>query len=398
MSYICDTHICDTQFCDIKQNIMEIKNPFLFGKIVTDENFCNRQQEISKLKTYINDCFSVWLFAPRRYGKSSLIQKVFNETKNVKTIYFDLYNIQSLDDFCRKYSSLLAKELFDWKQDVKSLTGKFAQYFKNLYPKVSFDEFGTPSFSLDQKNIENQPDIETILDIPNQIAKNNKIQICIAFDEFQEIERLDKFLINWMRTSFQNQKNVSYIFLGSKQSLMSSIFTSLNSPFYEFAVKMEIKPIETSELEQFIRQKFQTCNMEISDKNISEILLKSECHPHFTQYFSSVVFDFIRNGENQNDENFIEKWIQSILNSQSMIFQNIYDQLNNNQRRLLIAISTSANNSEIFSKEMREKYNLPTSSSLNTVLKSLLNKDLIKKDENLYKIINPVFKEWLNRI
>ena len=79
-----------------------MKNPFVFGKVVNKKNFCNRKEEIKQLKEYINNTFSVWLFAPRRYGKTSLIKQVFKETKKIKTIYFDLYNIQSLDDFCRK--------------------------------------------------------------------------------------------------------------------------------------------------------------------------------------------------------------------------------------------------------------------------------------------------------
>ena len=98
------------------------KNPFQFGKIVTNENFCNRIKEINDLSNYISDGYSVWLYSPRRFGKSSLLLKVFNKIRRSKTIYFDLYNIQSIDDFSRKYSKILAKELFDWKQDIKILT------------------------------------------------------------------------------------------------------------------------------------------------------------------------------------------------------------------------------------------------------------------------------------
>jgi len=373
---------------------MEIKNPFQFGKIVSAQNFCNRVQEIKELKSHIKNGYSVWLFAPRRYGKSSLLHKVFEETKYVKTIYFDLYNIQSLDDFCRKYSKLLAKELFDWKQDIKTLTGKFGQYFKNLYPKVSFDETGSPSFSLEQQNIQSQSDIETILNIPDVIAKKTKKKICIAFDEFQEIERIDKFIINWMRSAFQNQQNVSYIFLGSKQSMMRTIFSSVNSPFYEFAVKMDIKPISNNDLSDFIKNKFKLAGLTIKENTINNILLKSGGHPHFTQYFSSVVFDHIRNGANQDSKDFTKNWLDTIINSQSMIFQNIYDQLNKNQRKVLIALA-DVQNSELFSNETRQQFKLPTSSSLNTTIKSLINKDLINKEGKNYKIINPVLKEWI---
>ena len=45
-------------------------NPFVFGKIVDSTNFYNRKEEINELDRNITNGFSVWLFAPRRYGKS----------------------------------------------------------------------------------------------------------------------------------------------------------------------------------------------------------------------------------------------------------------------------------------------------------------------------------------
>ena len=97
-----------------------------------------------------------------------------------------------------------------------------------------------PSFSLQVDEISQQTDVETILNIPQQISNETAKPICIAFDEFQEIERIEPFLINWMRSAFQQHENISYIFLGSQQLLMEMIFTSHHSPFYEFAIKMQI--------------------------------------------------------------------------------------------------------------------------------------------------------------
>jgi AAA+ ATPase superfamily predicted ATPase len=376
----------------------QVKNPFKFGKIVKGDEFCNRKQEIDELKQYITNGYSVWLYSPRRYGKSSLIYRVFSELESVKLVYMDLYNVFSTDDFCRKYSKLLAHELFDWKDDIKAITKKMKQYFKGLNPKISFDETGTPSFSLEMTRISETSDIETILNMPGIIAREKDQPICIAFDEFQEIQRIDPFLINWMRSVFQNQENVSYIFLGSKQSLMENIFSSINSPFYEFAVKMNIEPISYNNLFDFIKLKFNQQGIFILDKTINDILQVSECHPHFTQYFASVVFDTIRSGEDQKTENFKSLWINKIINSQSMIFQNIYDQLKNNQRRILLLLSTMEKSNGLFSEHTRNKYQLPTSSSINTILNALIKKDLIHKTDKTYKINNPVFKAWLKQI
>ena len=374
-----------------------MNNPFVFGKIVDKENFCNRKEEIQYLLRNIENGFSTWLFAPRRYGKSSLIKETFKKTpSNIKTIYFDLYNVQSIDDFSRKYSNTIAKELFNWKDDVKKISKQLGKYLLKLQPQLNFDLNANPSISFTNNEIVDQIEVEEVLSLPQKLAEEKNTKICIAFDEFQEVSRIDKFLINWMRSVFQNQKNISYVFLGSKQSLMQNIFSSINSPFYEYALKMDIKPIERRELFKFIEKKFAEQKLNINDKTINDILNYSNCHPHFTQYFASVVFDEIRNGNNENNKDFRTKWMEKIINGQSVVFQNIYDQLNNNQRKILLTLSHST--LELFSNATRKEYNLPTSSTLSTNIKSLIQKDLIYKENNIYKLSNPIFNNWLKTL
>ncbi|MFO7668229.1 MAG: ATP-binding protein [Bacteroidales bacterium] len=369
-------------------------NPFQFGVVIDDSAFCNRKSEIVFLKDQIKNGYSTWLFSPRRFGKTSLVEKVFRETKSATCIFFDLYNIKSVDDFSRKYSNILSKELFNWKDDIKKLTKNLSDSFTNLSPGVSFDEFGNPGFSLHVNRVEQQEDIETILEIPNRISKQRGQRICIAFDEFQEIKRIDPFLLNWMRSSFQRHSNISYIFLGSKQSMMEDIFASSSSPFYEFAVKMNLSVISQIELSRFIKEKFTSYQMPIKDHTINSILEKSDRQPHYTQFFASVVFDLVSSGNDQEAEDFTEVWLNKVMIAQADIFQDIFDQLTNSQRSTLQAISR-LKEIGIYSDEARMKYKLPVSSSLNEALKALQKKSLIYKTGDEYKFSNPVFREWI---
>ena len=372
----------------------QLVNPFQYGVVIDDTAFCNRKEEISYLKSQINNRYSTWLFSPRRFGKTSLVEKVFRELDDSICIYIDLYNIKSKDDFCRKYSKVIAKELFNWKDDIKRLTKSLSEAFNKLSPTVSFDEFGNSSFSLNVQKVEKQEDIETILDIPNRISSKTSKRVCIAFDEFQEISRIDPFLLNWMRSSFQRHKNISYIFLGSKQSLMENIFSSVQSPFYEFAAKMNLSTISRDELFMFIEDNFTKHGLPIETHTIDDILEKSECQPHFTQYFASVVFDLVKAGIDPNTNSFQDYWMKKIIIPQADIFQDIYDQLTNSQRVALQAVA-KMDEPGIFAEETRTKFGLPVSSSLNEVLKALQKKGLVYKTQDIYKIINPIFKEWL---
>ncbi len=388
------TYLYGINLAVMKQKNIKSDNPFQFGVVIDDSAFCNRKSEIAFLQDQIKNRYSTWLFSPRRFGKTSLVEKVFRETESTTCIFFDLYNIKSVDDFSRKYSNILAKELFNWKDGVKKLTKNLSDSFTNLSPGISFDEFGNPSFSLNVNKVEQQADIETILEIPNRISTQRRQRICIAFDEFQEIKRIDPFLLNWMRSSFQRHSDISYIFLGSKQSMMENIFASSSSPFYEFAVKMNLSVISQDELSQFIKGKFTSYQFPIKDHTIHSILEKSDCQPHFTQFFASVVFDLVSSGYDQDTEDFTDVWLNKVMIAQIDIFQDIFDQLTNSQRSALQAIS-KLKEEGIYSDEAREKYKLPVSSSLNEALKALQKKSLIYKTGNEYRFSNPVLREWV---
>lgn len=374
-----------------------MKNPFRFGQLVKGENFCNRHEELKEIKQAINNNYSFWIYSPRRFGKTSLILRAFAQLPDVKTVYIDLYNIQSLSAFAEKYSQAVIKELFDWKKGIKNVAKKMSGFFKNIRPKISVDAMGNSSISFEPQALEKESDIESILEIPEKIAAEQGCHICIAFDEFQEIDRIEPFLINWMRSAFQGHRNTSYVFLGSKQSLMETIFADSNSPFYEFGVKIPIGEIGADDWIFFLKDKFEKTGLKVTEKTLVSIIEKSGGHPHFTQYFASVVWGFLLEGFDQDDTEFTSLWMNRIIAGQSIIFQNQFDQLNGNQRKILIAVAALGPGDQLYSESYRMRHRLPGSSTLTVTLKALLKKELIYKKNGNYSIVNPVFKEWLIR-
>jgi hypothetical protein len=100
---------------------------------------------------------------------------------------------------------------------------------------------------------------------------------------------------------------------------------------------MNLSVISHDELSGFIKEKFNDHNLLITRDTINTILSKSDCQPHYTQFFASVVFDLIIKGIDQEDENFTQTWLNKVMLSQVDIFQDIFDQLTNTQRTVLQA-------------------------------------------------------------
>src|SRR5207248_10572862 len=52
---------------------MEHNNPFKFGALALDEAFTDREDELAELGAAMRNGQDVLVYAPRRYGKSSLV-------------------------------------------------------------------------------------------------------------------------------------------------------------------------------------------------------------------------------------------------------------------------------------------------------------------------------------
>lgn len=57
-------------------------NPFKYGQIVEGEYFYDRKDELARIKSTLANGNNIALYAPRRYGKSSLVNKVLKELHN----------------------------------------------------------------------------------------------------------------------------------------------------------------------------------------------------------------------------------------------------------------------------------------------------------------------------
>ena len=61
-------------------------NPFRFGALALDDAFTDRKEELAELEADIRNGQDVVVFAPRRYGKSSLVWRAPQELVREKVL------------------------------------------------------------------------------------------------------------------------------------------------------------------------------------------------------------------------------------------------------------------------------------------------------------------------
>ncbi|MBN2718633.1 MAG: ATP-binding protein [Deltaproteobacteria bacterium] len=370
-------------------------NPFLFGKPVGGVNFCNRSTELATLRELYMSANSAWLYSPRRYGKTSLIKESFAQldAPNIHTAYVDFLPISAGQDVAEVYMrgiSPLVNTLFgNLTQALKELK----QLATSFVPALTVDEDGKPVLTMTghARVGDASPVLEDVLQLPEKLAQKRKQRVVVAIDEFQEVASI-RGLEARLRSVMQHQQHVSYIMAGSRASLLKTIFTSPERPFYQFAHHIPIDKIDIQELVRYICGRFEYTHVDIADEHARQIVLLADCHPHFVQYFASIAWQIAKNGA--LDEELIPLLTEQVVTSMDPGFRMFYDDLAMSQRRILAHIAVNGGE-EMLSERVRAGSRLGSAATVQTALAALEKKESLVRQNNEWKYINPAFALWV---
>ena len=110
-----------------------MRNPFRFGKEVTGYQFYDREAITKELYRKLADGSSnVVLFAPRRYGKTSLVVRVLEELsvkEGIKGMCFDMTRVTSLARFCETYVNAVYAMVGGRRERMHVLTKAASSWF-----------------------------------------------------------------------------------------------------------------------------------------------------------------------------------------------------------------------------------------------------------------------------
>src|SRR6187200_1953784 len=88
-------------------------NPFRFGDLALDDAFTDREEELHELEADILNGQNVVIFAPRRYGKSSLVWRAAQRliAKKVLVAQVDLMTAATKEQLAAKLAQAIYEEI-----------------------------------------------------------------------------------------------------------------------------------------------------------------------------------------------------------------------------------------------------------------------------------------------
>jgi uncharacterized protein len=375
-------------------------NPFTFGDLALDEAFTDREDELRELTSDMLNGQNVLVYAPRRYGKSSLVLRAAQDALRRKALvgYCDLMKTPTKE----RFAAALAKTIY---ADIASLVDqafeRAADLFRGLRVIPTMDVDPTDgslrfSFQAGRRKEDIDDTIERLLELLGELAAERKRRVVIIFDEFQEVLALDKRFPNLMRAVFQAQPEVSHVYLGSKRHLLERIFNDRNEPFWRSAKQLEIGPIPPAKFSRFLHQRFGASGKRIADQAVERLLRSTAGHPYGTQELAYFVWELVTPGSEAFVAD-VEEALARVVRSEHNHFAQLWDDAPPAQRLLLLALVAEPTGS-VYSAGYHSRHELPSNPTLQTALAALIKKELVgRSSDGEYRVIETFFSEWLQR-
>jgi hypothetical protein len=375
------------------------ENPFRFGALVLDEAFADRQREVAELTQDIRNGQDVVVFAPRRYGKSSLIwasQGVLVAEK-VLVAQVDLMTTPTKERFAAALAAAIYEDIASPPGRVKDRATAIFRGLR-LQPTMSLDpETGAVGFSFAAAREPDDIDatIEQLLELPAALAADRGRRTALVLDEFQEIVEIDPQLPKLIRAVFQRQPDVAHVYLGSKRHVMERLFNDQNEPLWRSAKPMELQRIPVTEFAPFLVERFEGTGRSVESASVDRLLGLTEGHPHATQELAYFLWEQTPKGEAVTEER-MEVALEALLRAEDARFTLLWEEVAPIQRLLLQALA--AESGRPYSKAYRSRHALPAATSVQTALRALERRELIAGAEGEYRIVEPFLVQWLNRV
>ena len=261
---------------------------FKTGSPVTGQYFIDRKTDLPLFKYYIDNNQHIMIKAPRRFGKTSIVKHLLENKEEYIFIYIDIRRVSSLKS--------LANNIIDQAYQlsgIDSFINKAKESLFNLIKlvqKIKIEDIAEITIRyLENKKIDEVEYFLHSLDLVEKIALKRNINVKFAFDEFQDIlEITDNKILNKIRSVIQHHQNVTYIFLGSIETIMTKIFASKSSPFFHFAKVLDLPPLDIKEVYEFANEFF--AKNDIVCPNLKKALLFFKGHPDYTMQFLQKIY------------------------------------------------------------------------------------------------------------
>ena len=365
-------------------------NPFIYSRPLAPEDVMDRDPETAKLLELAVGGHYVRLYAPRKFGKTSLLGRALRHgerDEGLIPVMVDLYGVLSIADIAVRIERAYAKHL---KGAIRKAADKA---LKSSGLGLSLGAYGlSAKLQLDPK-IDPLPALHALLDLPLRLEAGGGYRALIVFDEFQDIGKgtdMDALL----RAHIQYQGEVaSYVFSGSQSGMMEQLFENKDRPLYGSAVPMRLGRLENEDIADYVATRFAETDRDAGE-GLNPLLASAKGHPQRSVQLAHRLWEEVPRGGMASFETW-ERAHEAALEELDPEFVAHWRGLETSDQKALRAI-VSGRGSPL-SGTVLQQLNAEKTTTHHALQRLVASSD-VEREASQYVIVDPLFAEWIDRL
>jgi uncharacterized protein len=364
-------------------------NPFVYSHPVAPDEIIDRDDETRKLLAQAVGGHYVRLFAPRKYGKTSLLRRVLRDGEREEgliPVLVDLYGVVSIADVTVRFERAYSRQL---KGAIRSRVEEFLQ---RTGLGLSLGAFGiSAKLQLDQR-MDPLPALHALLDLPLRLEEGGGFRALIALDEFQDVDKISD-LDALLRSHIQYHGEVaSYVFAGSEPGLMKQLFETTDRPLYGSAVPMRLGRLQDTDIAEYVTARFRESERSVGEA-LGPLLAAAKGHPQRAMLLAHRLWEQIEPGATATLDDWSAAHAQAHAELEAEFVAHWRGFAATEQRtmRALVAGDGSPYRAAVLERLQLSK---PTAQN---ALRRLAASAEVESDGQRQVIVDPLFAEWIGR-
>lgn len=363
-------------------------SPFVYDEPLSSANLVGRSDLLAQLRERAFDGRNSRLEGPRRFGKTSLLRAVLGAARSdgAHAIEVNFLGCVTAADVAERIEIAYRAQL----------EGPLRQWFNALVrtwrPALSAAPGGVGVTAEPQASA---PGLLERLALPRQIHERTGRACVVAFDEFQEVFRIDAALPGVFRSVIESHGDTTaYLFCGSHPGLMRELFSDRRHAFFGQAGPVELGPLPAVELADFLTQRFADRGRDLGEA-FGPLLDASEGHPQRTMLLAHHLFEQTRRGEAAD----LLTWERALALARREAggeIQIVWDTCSDLERRILKTIAHRT--VPLTGREAEARFGLAKSGSTQVAVDRLVRDGTLVRDETTrtgWRVVDPFLAAWL---
>jgi hypothetical protein len=361
-------------------------NPFQTAGPLKPPQMIDRDEETRALFDLADGGHSSRLVAPRRYGKSTLLDRVLGEAEllGMPTAHVDLMDVLTMGAIVTRIERAYARSL---RGAVRSTASDILKSWKI---GVSFGGGGFAVRMMSNPTLDAESVLLKLLELPTKLAERTGIRSVIVFDEIQDILNVDG-ADGIVRSVIQYQTDdASYLFAGSHPTEMAKLFANPSRPLLEQAIPFELQPLPEDQCSRYVAERFAETGRDAGDA-LDPLVEFTRGHPQRTMLLAHHLWAVVPEGST-GDESAWAEALERAYDGARPLLQARYEALPTNEKKLVSALAAGIGS--VYAGDVLATVGLKKGSVRKT-LDGLEGRADVLRVGGMPVIADPLFEYWL---